>query len=63
MLQQQQHRLADAFRHRLGGFVREALGDPNIIEVMVNDSGRVWLDTLDRGRIARSLSRSYRLGR
>ena len=52
MLQQQQDRLAEAFRDRLGGFVREALEDPTVIEVMVNGCGRVWLDTLDRGRIA-----------
>ena len=52
MLQQQQDRLSEAFRDRLGGFVREALEDPTVIEVMVNGCGRVWLDTLDRGRIA-----------
>ena len=54
MLQQQQERLAEAFRDRLGGFVREALEDPVVIEVMVNGCGRVWLDTMDRGRIATS---------
>ena len=32
--------------------MREALEDPTVIEVMVNGCGRVWLDTLDRGRIA-----------
>jgi type IV secretion system protein VirB11 len=52
MLQHQQQRLADAFRDRLGGFVRDALEDPGVIEIMVNGGGRVWLDTLDRGRIA-----------
>ena len=52
MLPQRQDRLAEAFRDRLGGFVREALEDPMVIEVMVHGCGRVWLDTLDRGRIA-----------
>jgi len=52
MQEKQQLRLAEAFRDRLGGFVRDALEDPTVIEVMVNGCGRVWLDTLDRGRIA-----------
>ena len=45
-----EHRLADAFRDRLGGFIRDALEDPDIIEVMVNACGRVWLDRLRHGR-------------
>ncbi len=52
MQEKQRARLAEAFRDRLGGFVRDALEDPMVIEVMVNGCGRVWLDTLDRGRIA-----------
>ncbi|MGI9507989.1 MAG: P-type conjugative transfer ATPase TrbB [Geminicoccaceae bacterium] len=43
-------RLADAFRDRLGGFIRDALDDPDVIEVMVNACGRVWLDRLRHGR-------------
>ena len=45
-----QDRLTDAFRDRLGGFVRDALDDPDVIEVMVNACGRVWLDRLQQGR-------------
>jgi type IV secretion system protein VirB11 len=45
-----QQRLAEAFSDRLGGFIREALDDPEIIEVMVNACGRVWLDRLTDGR-------------
>jgi len=52
MQEKQQLRLAEAFRDRLGEFVRDALEDPTVIEVMVNGCGRVWLDTLDRGRVA-----------
>jgi type IV secretion system protein VirB11 len=47
-----QQRLADAFSDRLGGFIRDALDDPEIIEVMVNACGRVWLDRLTDGRSA-----------
>ena len=46
MQDKQRARMAEAFRDRLGGFVREALEDPTVIEVMVNGCGRVWLDTL-----------------
>ena len=45
-----QDRLTDAFRDRLGGFVRDALDDPDVIEVMVNACGRIWLDRLQHGR-------------
>ena len=45
-----ENRLADAFRDRLGGFIREALDDPDVIEVMVNACGHVWLDRLRGGR-------------
>ena len=47
-----EQRLIDAFHDRLGGFVRDALLDPDVIEIMVNACGRVWLDTLKTGRIA-----------
>lgn len=45
-----EHRLADAFRDRLGGFIRDALEDLDVIEVMANACGRVWLDRLVHGR-------------
>jgi Flp pilus assembly CpaF family ATPase len=44
-----QDRLNDAFRDRIGGFVRDALEDPDVIEVMVNACGRIWLDRLQGG--------------
>ncbi|NJO37268.1 MAG: P-type conjugative transfer ATPase TrbB [Rhizobiales bacterium] len=45
-----EHRLAEAFSDRLGGFIRDALDDPEIIEIMVNADGTVWLDRLTDGR-------------
>jgi type IV secretion system protein TrbB len=33
-----------------GAVIAEALADPQVIEVMVNPDGRLWLDRLDRGR-------------
>ncbi len=51
MNQVTENRLADAFRDRLGGFIRDTLEDPDVIEVMVNACGRVWLDRLRGGRV------------
>jgi type IV secretion system protein VirB11 len=46
-----EQRLIEAFHTQLGPAVREALDCPTVVEVMVNDCGRVRLDTIDRGRI------------
>ena len=46
-----EQRLIDAFHAQLGPAIREALDCPTVIEVMVNDCGRVRLDTIDKGRI------------
>jgi len=46
-----EQRLIDAFHAQLGPAIREALDCPTVVEVMVNDCGRVRLDTIDRGRI------------
>jgi type IV secretion system protein TrbB len=35
-----------------GSVIAEALADPLVIEVMINPDGRLWLDRLDRGRLA-----------
>jgi type IV secretion system protein TrbB len=35
-----------------GLVIAEALADPLVIEVMINPDGRLWLDRLDRGRLA-----------
>jgi len=47
-----EQRLINAFHDRLGGAIRDALADPDVIEVIVNASGQVWLDTLRSGRVA-----------
>ena len=46
-----EQRLIDAFHAQLGPAIRDALDCPTVVEVMVNDCGRVRLDTVDRGRI------------
>ena len=46
-----EQRLIDAFHAQLGPAIRDALDCPTVIEVMVNDCGRVRLDTIDLGRI------------
>lgn len=51
MRQITEQRLIKAFHDRLGGAIRDALADPDVIEVIVNASGQVWLDTLRRGRV------------
>jgi type IV secretion system protein TrbB len=33
-----------------GPVIAEALGDPQVVEVMVNPDGRLWIDRLDTGR-------------
>jgi type IV secretion system protein VirB11 len=35
----------------LGATIGGALADPNIVEVMVNPEGRVWIDQLVGGRM------------
>ena len=51
MLSLTEQRLIDAFHTQLGPAIRDALDCPTVVEVMVNDCGRVRLDTIDRGRI------------
>lgn len=46
-----EQRLIDAFRNSLGPAIREALDCPTVVEVMVNDCGRVRIDTLGKGRL------------
>ena len=46
-----EQRLIDAFHAQLGPVIRDALDCPTVVEVMVNDCGRVRLDTIDKGRI------------
>ena len=39
-------------RSAFGPMIAAALQEPQVIEVMVNPDGRLWLDRLDQGRIA-----------
>lgn len=47
--EQQRVRLDEKFRRELGGAVLAALGDPDVIEVMLNPDGRLWLETHSEG--------------
>ncbi|MBL9070499.1 MAG: P-type conjugative transfer ATPase TrbB [Sphingopyxis sp.] len=38
-------------RTAMGPTIAEALADPEVIEIMVNPDGRLWLDRLGRGRL------------
>jgi type IV secretion system protein TrbB len=42
-------RLTQKLERELGSEILEALGDPSIVEVMVNGDGRLWLDRLGKG--------------
>ncbi|SDP02098.1 P-type conjugative transfer ATPase TrbB [Desulforhopalus singaporensis] len=50
-MKKQSHVVLDSLRHNLGPVVTEALGNPDIIEVMLNDDGRLWLDSFSRGLV------------
>ena len=39
----------DMLKTALGSVIDDALTDRNVIEVMVNPDGRVWLDVLGKG--------------
>ncbi len=41
--------LQEKLRRELGQEIMAWLDDPNVIDLMANPDGRVWLDTLDRG--------------
>jgi type IV secretion system protein VirB11 len=43
-------------RTALGPDIAAALAEPQVVEVMVNPDGRLWLDRLDTGRAATGLS-------
>jgi type IV secretion system protein TrbB len=40
-----------AYHRALGPMIRSALHDPNVVEVMVNPDGRIWVDRLAGGRL------------
>lgn len=44
-----QTRKIEALRHAMGPVIGSALDDPNVIEVMVNPDGRIWIDRLGTG--------------
>nr|WP_319491595.1 ATPase, T2SS/T4P/T4SS family [uncultured Desulfobacter sp.] len=39
----------DSLKHNFGETVIQALEDDNVIEIMLNDDGSLWLDTFDNG--------------
>jgi len=43
-------RISDAFRDSLGPIILAALEDRNVVEVMVNPDGRIWVDGIRGGR-------------
>ncbi len=46
------NRRRSMLKSAFGAVIAEALADPLVIEVMINPDGRLWLDRLDRGRLA-----------
>lgn len=42
-------RLFESLRRNLGPVVLEALDDPNVVEVMLNSDGRIWIEAFGRG--------------
>ena len=45
----QQHRLQELLRRQLGAKILSAIEDPKITEIIVNEDGRVWFESYDRG--------------
>lgn len=45
-------RRTDMLRSAMGPEIARALSDPDVLEVMLNPDGQLWLDTLSRGRYA-----------
>ena len=42
-------RLLEKLKRELGKYILEALADPDIIEIMLNPDGRIWLDHRQKG--------------
>jgi type IV secretion system protein TrbB len=47
--EQQQMRLREKLRRELGSEVLDGLGDPRVVEIMLNPDGRLWIDELGVG--------------
>jgi len=43
------HPSAPKIKDALGSLILEALSDPDVIEIMINPDGKVWIDTLSSG--------------
>ena len=43
------HRNTEKLRSEFGSAICDALDDPEVIEIMVNPDGRIWVDRLSRG--------------
>lgn len=44
-------RTLTAYRRALGSTIRNAMEDPNVVEVMLNPDGKIWVDRLMGGRV------------
>jgi len=45
----QQQRLQELLRRQLGAKILSAIEDPRVTEIIVNEDGRVWFESYDRG--------------
>ena len=45
------NRTLAAYRRALGPMIRSAMDDPNVVEVMLNPDGKIWIDQLVGGRM------------
>ena len=41
-------RRVDALQYALGKTVMDALGDPDVVEIMLNDDGKLWIESLGK---------------
>ena len=47
--QLQERRLDELLRRQLGTRILVAIGDPQITEIIINEDGRVWFESYDKG--------------
>ena len=45
----QQQRLEELLKRQLGAKILAAIDDPQITEIIVNEDGRVWFESYERG--------------
>lgn len=49
--EEQQRRLEEMLKRQLGPRLMEAISDPKVTEIIVNDDGRVWIESYGEGMI------------